>query len=346
MREPLLININNTVFLRDDTLIILDRRRFPHEVVEVVCSDYEEVAKSIENMVVQGAGDIAITAGYGLYLAARQMDSMVGIDIEAARTNLLKAKKRLINTRPTGFHIAVLLNHIIKKVNWSQYNWSVQILECINLVIKKQDIRSELTGKWAETLVQDGDCILTHCFPGSALLHMLQLALKHGKKIELIATETRPYLQGARLTAWAVSELGVPVTLITDSMAAYCMSQGMISKVFTAADRIALDGTVANKVGTFQLALAARYHQLPFYILGYGGPDKYCESSKDIPVEQRDSEEVLVFNGVNISGKKVKGFYPAFDLTPPQLIGGIITDRGIISPWEVNTYWSLPVDIM
>ena len=342
MKEPFLMNINNTVFLRDDFLIILDRRHFPHEVREVVCHDYEEVAISIEAMVVQGAGDIAITAGYGLYLAARQMESIVGIGIDEAQKYMLKVKNRLAHTRPTGFHITVLLERILDKVIWRQYNWSEQILKSINMIIKKGDIRSELTGKWAETLVQDGDCILTHCFSGPALLYMLRLALEHDKKIKLIATETRPYLQGARLTAWAASEFGVPATLITDNMAAHCMSQGMISKVFTAADRIALDGTVANKVGTFQLAIAAKYHQLPFYILGYGGPDRSCQRGKDIPIEQRNPKEVLSFNGINISGKKVKGFYPAFDLTPPQLLGGIITDRGIISPCEVNTYWSLP----
>lgn len=342
IREPLLMDINNTVFLRGDSLVIIDRRCFPHETTEVVCYDYEDAARCIEDMAVQGAGDIAITAGYGLYLAARQMESIVGIGIDAACSYLLRAKNRLVNTRPTGFHITVLLERILDQINWQKYNWSGQILDSINPIIKKGNIRSVLTGQWAETLLQDGDSILTHCFPGPALLHMLRLASEHEKRIELFATETRPYLQGARLTAWSASELGVPVTLITDSMAAYCMSQGMISKVFTAADRIALDGTVANKVGTFQLALAADYHQLPFYIFGYGGPDKSCDKGMDIPIEQRDPGEVLFFNGLNITGKKVKGFYPAFDLTPPQLIAGIITDRGMLSPYEVNTYWSLP----
>lgn len=340
MKEPLLIDVNNTVFLRDDTLIILDRRRFPRKIEEKVCHNHEQVAECIEDMVVQGAGDIAVTAGYGLYLAAREIQSTAGID--AVKNYMLRAKERLINTRPTGFHIAMLLEDILNQVDWEQHNLSTQILETLTLFINKRNNISALTGKWAETLVEDGDCILTHCFPGSALLHMLRLALKHDKKIKLMATETRPYLQGARLTAWSASELGVPVTLITDNMAAYCMSQDMISKVFTAADRIALDGTVANKVGTFQLAIAAKYHRIPFYIFGYGGPDKGCLNGKDIPIEQRDSSEILTFNGIKISGDRVKGFYPAFDLTPPRLLAGIITDRGIISPYEVNTYWSLP----
>ena len=343
MRESLLMYIDNSVFLRNDSLIILDRRRFPNEVAEVVCSDYEETAKCIEDMVVQGAGDIAITAVYGLYLAARHIETLGEIRIDSAMEYLQKVKRRLVNTRPTGFHTAVLLDHILGKLNWRIYSWSEQILEYINEVIRKREICSELTGKWAETLLQEGDCILTHCFPGPALLHMLKFAIQHDKKIKLIATETRPYLQGARLTAWAASELGVPATLITDNMAAYCMSQGMISKVFTAADRIALDGTAANKIGTFQLALAADYHHIPFYILGYGGPDKKCLHGQDIPIEMRDPEEVLNFNGIRISGEKVRGFYPAFDLTPPALVDGVITDRGTIPATQVQSYWSLPV---
>jgi len=343
LRESLLMNIDDTVFLRNDSLIILDRRRFPREVLEVVCSDYEETAQCIEDMVVQGAGDIAITAGYGLYLAARYLESQGVKGLDDSWKYLQKAQKRLVDTRPTGFHTAVLLEHIMGKLNWEHNSWSEQILEHLGKVINKREIRSELTGKWAETLLQNGDCILTHCFPGPALLYMLRFAIQHDKKIKLIATETRPYLQGARLTAWAASELGVPVTLITDNMAAYCMSQGMISKVFTAADRIALDGTVANKIGTFQLALAAEYHQLPFYIFGYGGPDKDCREGKDIPIEQRDPREVLYFNGIGITGEKVQGYYPAFDLTPAKLVAGVITDRGIIPATQVQSYWSLPV---
>lgn len=343
MRESLLMNIDSTVFLRDDSLIVLDRRRFPREVSEIVCADYEETAQCIEDMAVQGAGDIAITAGYGLYLAALHLKSQGVKRRDEAWRYLQKAEKRLVDTRPTGFHIAVLLEHIMGILNSQPAGWPEQILEYLGKVIDKRELRSELTGQWAETLLHNGDCILTHCFPGPALLYMLKFAILHEKNIKLMATETRPYLQGARLTAWAASELGVPVTLITDNMAAYCMSHGMISKVFTAADRIALDGTVANKIGTFQLALAANYHQLPFYILGYGGPDKYCPEGKDIPIEQRDPREVLYFNGIGITGEKVQGFYPAFDLTPANLIAGVITDRGIIPATQVKNYWSLPI---
>jgi len=343
LSEMRLLKIEQTVFLRDKNLVIIDRRRFPHEIVEIVCTDYGQVASCIEDMAVQGAGDIAITAGYGLLLAAWQIEACAEPSGVEAQEHLERAKQRLIATRPTGFHMAALLESILSRMDWQSAPWSDQILQQLQTIISKQEVRSEETGRWAETLLTSGDTILTHCFPGPALLFMLQQALKNGKKISVIATETRPYLQGARLTAWAVSELGIPVTLITDNMAAYCMSQGMISKVFTAADRIAMDGTIANKVGTFQLALAAQYHRIPFYILGYGGPDKKCPTGRLIPIEMRNPEEVLNFNGIRITGEKVKAIYPAFDLTPPNLIAGVVTDRGIIKSAEVGSYWSLPV---
>lgn len=345
MKQPVLMNINNSVFLQNHALTMIDRRFLPWRKVEVVASDFEEVAQAIEIMVVQGAGDIAITAGYGLYLAAYEAENNPSYNLEEAKYLILYAQQRLINTRPTGYHLAAVLKKMLNSVKWELKDWSAQLLQSVNGIIEKQQNRSRLTGKWANEILADGDKILTHCFPGSALLYMLSLAKEQGKQIDVICTETRPYLQGARLTAWSVSELGVPVMLITDNMAAYCMDQRMISKVFTAADRIAMDGTIANKIGTFQLAIAAKYHNLPFYILGYGGPDRSCREGKDIKIEKRDPREVLTFNGTNISGEKVKGFYPAFDLTPPQLLAGIITDRGIIPSNEVETYWSLPISI-
>lgn len=162
------------------------------------------------------------------------------------------------------------------------------------------------------------------------MLFMLKAARDNGKDIKVICTETRPYLQGARLTAWSVSKLGLDTTLITDNMAAHMMSIGKVSKVFTAADRIAMDGSAANKIGTLQLAICARYYAIPFYILGYGGPDRKTETGSDIPIEQRDPREVLEFMGLPISGPEVKALYPAFDVTPRELISAIVTGKGII----------------
>jgi methylthioribose-1-phosphate isomerase len=203
------------------------------------------------------------------------------------------------------------------------------IMASLRRALESQRRISEDTGRHAETLLSSGDRILTHCFAGPALLYMLRMARENGKDMRVICTETRPYMQGARLTAWSVSELGIDTTLITDNMAAHCMSKGIVSKVFAAADRVAMDGVVANKVGTLQLAICAHYFKIPFYILAYGGPDKRTLCGADIPIEERDPREVLEFRGTPISGPAVKGYYPAFDLTPAELVTGIVTASGI-----------------
>ena len=328
MTEPLLMNLENNVYLEDEALIIIDRRKLPRTITPVYCTEAEEVAGAIREMMVQGAGDIAVTAGYGLYLAARRMEREGRAH---DRTGLEKAASLLKATRPTGFHLAALLDRLLQRVDAAGRDRapSEAILEYIGRALSRQREISRETGRHAETLLASGDTILTHCFAGAGLLYMLRFAGEGGKDIKVFCTETRPYLQGAKLTAWSVSEMGVHTTLITDNMAAWCMSRGMIQKVFTAADRIAMDGTAANKVGTLQLAICARHFGIPFYILGYGGPDPRTPKGDRIPVEERDPREVLEFQGIPISGPRVKGFYPAFDLTPPELISAVVNATGV-----------------
>ncbi|MDD5475876.1 MAG: s-methyl-5-thioribose-1-phosphate isomerase [Syntrophales bacterium] len=326
--EPLLMNLENNVYLEDDVLVIIDRRKLPGIVTPVYCSNEEEVASAIREMMVQGAGDIAITAGFGLYLAARELERK-GRDRD--RVSLEKTASLLRATRPTGFHMAALLDKIMVRIDEAQDSMkpSEIIMKYLNRAMERQREISRQTGFHAEPLITSGDTILTHCFAGPGLLYMFQYARDKGKEINVMCTETRPYLQGARLTAWSVSEMGFNTTLITDNMAAWCMSRGMIQKVFTAADRVAMDGTAANKVGTLQLAICARHYGIPFYILGYGGPDRRTKKGEDIPIEERDAREVLEFQSQPISGPRVKGYYPAFDLTPPELIDGVVTASGI-----------------
>ena len=329
MNKPLLMDLEDNVFLEGEALVVIDRRRLPGEVVRLRCPDHEAVARAIEEMAVQGAGDIAITAGFGLYLAARAAERSGA----SGRSELLtKAAERLIATRPTGYHLAALVNKLVRRVGEAgdATPASEVILASLRRSLEAQRRISEDTGRHAETLLASGDRILTHCFAGPALLYMLRFARENGKDVRVICTETRPYLQGARLTAWSVSELGIDTTLITDNMAAHCMSKGMVSKVFAAADRVAMDGVVANKVGTLQLAICAGYFKIPFYILAYGGPDARTPRGADIPIEERDPKEVLEFRGTPVSGPAVKGFYPAFDLTPAQLVTGVVTAKGIV----------------
>ena len=328
MKKPLLMDL-------EDNVIPPGRCADHHRPAQApagdrppACPDYEAVARAIEEMAVQGAGDIAITAGFGLYLAARESERR-GTAKKPER--LREAADRLIATRPTGFHLAALVNKLMGRIEAAgdAKPASEVILASLRKALKIQRRISEDTGRHAETLLVSGDRILTHCFAGSALLYMLRMARENGKDVRVICTETRPYLQGARLTAWSVSEQGIDTMLITDNMAAHCMSKGMVSKVFAAADRVAMDGVVADKVGTLQLAICAQYFKIPFYILAYGGPDKRTLCGADIPIEERGPREVLEFRGTSISGPAVKGYYPAFDLTPAELVTGIVTTKGI-----------------
>ena len=218
--EPLLMNLENNVYLEDEALIIIDRRKLPRTINPVYCTEAEEVAGAIREMMVQGAGDIAITAGYGLYLAARRMEREGRV---RDRLSLEKAASLLKATRPTGFHLAALLEKLMQRVDAAGADRapSEVIREHLARALDRQQEISRETGRHGETLLEDGDTILTHCFAGAGLLYMLRFAGENGKDIKVLCTETRPYLQGARLTAWSVSEMGIDTTLITDNMAAW-----------------------------------------------------------------------------------------------------------------------------
>jgi methylthioribose-1-phosphate isomerase len=325
-KAPLLMDIENSVYLENGKLVIIDRRKLPREILPLYCKGFEDVVRAIEDMAVQGAGDIAVTAGFGLYLAACELESKK----EARNVKSLEAAaERLQATRPTGFILPLLLKNALKKVGEESGAASEIILKYLGGVIKSAREVSKATGLHGEKLLDSGDTILTHCFPGPALLFMLKHAKENGKDIKVVCTETRPYLQGARLTAWSVSQLGLDATIITDNMAAHFMSRDKIDKIFTAADRIAMDGTVANKIGTLQLAICAGYFHVPFYVLGYGGHDRNTLKGTDIPIEERNPDEVLYFQGIPISDKDVKARYPAFDLTPQELITAIVTKSGV-----------------
>jgi methylthioribose-1-phosphate isomerase len=171
---------------------------------------------------------------------------------------------------------------------------------------------------------------------------MLYYTVQAGKRIELICTETRPYLQGARLTAAQAKEIGVDVTLVTDNMPGYLFYRGMITKYVTAADSIALDGHISNKVGTFQYAVLAHQFGVPFIVLGYDGPDPDRPDAASIPIEERNPEEVFFCRGVRTAVEGIKGYYPAFDITPPQFVSVIATERGLFSPWNIKDFFTAP----
>ncbi len=313
-----------------DAVVLLNRAIYPHKTEFVVCRTVEQVARAIETMIVQGGPPLAYAAGLGLALAERTPQGYE------------RAAARLLATRPTADD----LHHIIpaalaraQEALSAGTDAKQAVLAYVNAEIERGNRVSRLCGEHAASLLQDGDRILTHCIAGAALCWMLWTAQQQGKNIQLIATETRPYLQGARLTAQCAKELGLTATVITDGMPAHLMSQGMIDKFICAADRITLDGHITNKVGTFQIAIAAQYHEIPFYVLGYDGPDPDTESAAGIEIEWRDGEEVLHCAGQRTAVEGAHALYPAFDITPPQLITGIVTDRGVFSASQVRRYF-------
>jgi methylthioribose-1-phosphate isomerase len=314
-----------------DAVILLNRAKYPHEIEYVACRTVEEVARAIESMIVQGGPPLAYAAGLGLALAP------------STAAGYQAAARRLLATRPTADDLHHIIPAALKRALdalATEEDAKQAILDYVNSEIERGNRVSRLCGEHAASLLQDGDRVLTHCIAGAALCWMLWTAQQQGKSIQLIATETRPYLQGARLTAQCAIELGVAVTVITDGMPAHLMSQGMIDKFICAADRITLDGHITNKVGTFQIAIAAQYHGIPFYVLGYDGPDPQTAGADEIEIEWRNGEEVLYCAEKRTAVEGADALYPAFDITPPHLISGIVTDRGVFPPTLVRRYWS------
>ncbi|MFZ5825592.1 MAG: s-methyl-5-thioribose-1-phosphate isomerase [Bacillota bacterium] len=339
---PILTNRADTLKYVDGVVQVLDRRKLPESVTWVGCHTYEEVATAIIDMVIQGGPPLAYAAGFGLALAARQCKAQSPSEQRAA---LARAHARLKSTRPTAGDIHPLMDTALRlaldAIDQGQ-DAEERVAGYVDAMIKSGDRAARLSGRYASELLQDGDRILTHCFAGAALNYMLYYAVEAGKQIELIATETRPYLQGARLTAAQAKEIGVPVTLVTDNMPGYLFYRGMITKYVTAADSITLDGHVSNKVGTYQYAVLAHQHGVPFIVLGYDGPDPERPDAASIPIEERDPEEVFYARGVRTAVEGIRGYYPAFDITPPQFVSVIATERGLFSPWTIKDYFQAP----
>ena len=318
-------------------VVLLDRRAYPFRTAYVVCRTVEETAQAIEQMVVQGGPPLAYAAGLGLALA--------GPDL----ADLRRAGERLLATRPTADDLHAIVPQALQRAEAALaagQDAQAAILSYVNGEISRGNQVSQACGSHAATLLADGDRILTHCLAGAALCWMLWIAKQQGKRVTLIPTETRPYLQGARLTAQCALEMGIPVRLITDGMPAHLMSQGLIDKFICAADRITLDGHITNKIGTLHNAIAASYYGIPFYVLGYDGPDPQTPTASAIEIEQRNPQELFYARGregtVRTAVEGIEGYYPAFDITPPRLIAGIVTDRGIFPPTLVARYWHTP----
>lgn len=334
---PFLLKRENVARYEDGVVWIGDRRKYPFEKVFVRCDDVESVARAIEDMVTQGGGP-ANAALYALVMAARQSAKK---PVEERKTFLEAARQRLVRTRPTNTALARRLERamgVVEKSLNEGDNVEAVLLDWIEKLRDQGYQNYAASGEFGASLIEDGDGILTMCFAETSFLLSLAIAKKQGKNIHVFTPETRPYLQGARLTAPSVHEIGVPVQIIGDNMPGHVLSQGKVQKYFTAADLVTLDGHVVNKVGTFQNAISAHYHGVPFFVFSWG-PDKLKPDRASIEIEERDPAEMKSCRGVQTTDQAIDAYYPAFDITPPHLVAGIITQHGILSPYDLHRYF-------
>lgn len=328
-------------------LKLLDQTKLPLEEKIIECRSYQAVADAIRNMIVRGAPAIGATAAFGIVIGAKE----IGV-IEDKKRWLEELKKigfELKQTRPTAVNLAWAVERMLKKAEDNIQSGIPQlqdILENEALEIAREDVESNYAiGRFGDELVPEGANILTHCNAGAlatvgygTALGVIRAAHSNGKKVHVFVDETRPFLQGARLTAWELDKEGIPFTLITDNMAGYIMSKGMVDLIVVGADRIAANGDTANKIGTYSLAVLAKEHNIPMYIAApLSTIDMSLTSGKEIPIEEREADEVLFIKGKRIAPEGTRVFNPAFDVTPNELITAIITDKGIVkSPYKEN----------
>ena len=311
---------------------MLDRRTFPLDTSVVRCRTPEEVARAIEEMVTQSAGPF-FAAGAGLVLAAREAERLPP---DKRRAYLDAAAARLLRTRPTNNNIRTVVGRLMAVVAPDMGQGLAGRMEAeMRRAWAERHERSRRLGRHAAAVIADGDKVLTHCWAESSLVCTLQAARQDGKSLSVVCTETRPYLQGARLTAHSVGEMGFDVTVITDGMAACAMDGNRVSRLMTAADRVTLSGHVVNKVGTLQLAIAARHFGLPFTAM-VQQPDRQAPTPAHVEMEDRDGSESLMCLGRRTASPLARGWYPAFDVTPPGLVTHVATTDGVFDPAELG----------
>jgi methylthioribose-1-phosphate isomerase len=320
---------------------VLDQRRLPLEEHYVTCTTVEEVAATIRDMVVRGAPAIGITAAYGLAIAAR---AATGADYLAA---LERASELLVATRPTAVNLAWAVGRCLglarEHASSPAPARAAEMAELARSIHREDVAACRAMGELGAALLPQGSTLLTHCNAGAlatggfgTALGVVRAAAAAGKLTAVFADETRPYLQGARLTAWELAEDGIPVTVITDGMAAHCIDRRGITAVIVGADRIAANGDVANKIGTYGVACIARHHGIPFYVAApWSTVDLATPTGRDIVIEERAPHELTHLGDRQLVASGVAVYNPGFDVTPASLVTAIITERGVFAPADL-----------
>lgn len=335
-----LLQYENVAWYEDGTVRILDRRIYPIRQEFVICRSYTEVAQAIADMVTQSAGPYT-AAAMGMALAAYEVKQKNIADVIGY---MQKAEYALSHARPTTAEKMKLVTggamEVVNKcVDGGKTGQALidalqkYAFDYINDTYKKYIP----TGKYLAEKIPDGGTVMTQCFGETIIGMMLTACREQGKDIKMICAETRPYYQGARLTASVGRSMGFDVTVITDNMPAYVLKAKNVDVFTSAADVITMDGYVVNKIGTFQIALGCQYWGVPYYVTGT--PNLSHPNIDSVTIEERNQDLVMESMGTRLTMEGVKGFYPAFDITPPKLCDGVVTDRGIFAPTNLNAYY-------
>ncbi len=322
---------------------MIDQRLLPTEEVYPVFRTYEEVADAIKEMVVRGAPAIGVAAAMGIALGARDTETEDVAEFDQAFNLFCEV---MASTRPTAINLFWAIERM-RSLYTGLRNENIPLDEIRARLIEEskrmhqEDVQTNRAmGRFGAELIPDGATVLTHCNAGAlatagygTALGVIRAAVEAGKNIAVFADETRPFLQGARLTAWELNKENIPVTLITDNMAGYFLNKGQIDCVIVGADRIASNGDVANKIGTYSVAVLAKENDIPFYVAApVSTLDLSIKSGKQIPIEQRNEKEVTHVKGARLAPAGIKIANPAFDVTPHRYVAAIITERGIARP--------------
>jgi methylthioribose-1-phosphate isomerase len=308
-----------------DLVRLLDQRRLPAEEVWLELDRSDGVAEAIRDLAVRGAPAIGVAAAYALAVDARR---------GASPASLREAAERLVQARPTAVNLAWAVRRMSRRMGLG----AAELLAEAHAIRDEDEASCRRIGELGAPLLPPGAHVLTHCNAGAlatagygTALGIVRAAVESGNAVTVYAGETRPFLQGARLTAWELQRDGIPVTILTDGMAGWLMACGEVGCVVVGADRIAANGDVANKIGTYALAVLAAHHHLPFYVAApWSTVDLETPTGRSIPIEERGGEEVLALAGQRIAPAGVPARYPAFDVTPEALVTAIVTERGVV----------------
>src|SRR5687768_1598591 len=338
-----------TVEWTDEGVRMLDQRLLPNEEKYLMLRSYEEVAEAIKLMIVRGAPAIGVSAAMGIALGTKQS---VGTSVADLEDDLDYICDTLSRTRPTAVNLFWAIERMRMAFNAAKGRTrqvdeiKQQLIDEAQAIFRDDIDANRALGRFGAELIPDGATVLTHCNAGAlatagdygTALGVIRGARDAGKRVAVIADETRPFLQGLRLTAWELAQDDIPVTVITDNMAGHVMKSGKVNAVVVGADRIAANGDAANKIGTYMVAVLANKHDIPFYVAApISTLDLTLKTGQDIPIEERDSREVTHIGEQQLAPDGVEVHNPAFDVTPNELITAIITDKGVARPPYVDS---------